>query len=154
MDKRGEVETAPLIELVNIVRYVIIFLILLSIFYGTYALFFKEKSSPQQLDWDRVVREISALPEGRSGNVITSSEGYTLFLYGGNNDEQLCAKKPCLCIEQPEKPRKCALLSGFQDNCANGLCARPSMFPESGILPKGTPVPICRQKNQITLGTC
>jgi hypothetical protein len=153
MNKRGQAETEMVMELGKLVLYVMLFLLLAAIFYGTYSLFFKQKTTPQQLDWGRVIRDISSLPEGRSLNVITSSEGYQLFLYGAGNDEPLCAKKACLCIEQLKQPKKCEVLEGVGE-CAVGTCAENSMFPASGVLQKGTPIPICRQSNKLKLGTC
>ncbi len=153
MNKRGQSETEMVMELGKLVLYVMLFLILAAIFYGTYSLFFKQKMTPQQLDWERVIRDISSLPEGRSLNVITSSEGYQLFLYGVDNDEPLCAKKSCLCIEQEKQPKKCQVLEGVKE-CTTGLCAANSQFPSEGVLAKGTPIPVCRKDNKLSLGTC
>ncbi len=153
MNKRGQAETEMIGELGKTVLYVMIFLLLVSVFYGTYSLFFKEKTSPQELDFQRIAREINALPEGRSMEVITSSEGYQVFLYGVNNDEARCAKKACLCIEQEGKTKKCELLEGVVA-CGDGLCAIETRYPASGVLEKGIPVPICRKNNNLRLGTC
>jgi hypothetical protein len=157
MNKRGDVETSMLMEWGKTVLYVILFLLLLAIFYGVYSLFFKEKTTPEQLDMERVLRELTTLPEGRSLNVITSSSGYQLSLYGPGNSEPSCATKPCLCLMQEGKPPKCEVVKDLVD-CSRGICIEesemPQVFPSGGLLQKGTPVPICRKDNMLKLGTC
>jgi len=157
MDKRGDVETSALMDWVMIVLGVMIFLLIVSVFYGTYLQFSNEKITPAQRDMARVLTELTSLPEGRSLNVVTSSSGYQLVLYGPGNSEPSCATKPCLCLLQEGKPPKCEVIEGAED-CSKGICIEtsemPQVFPSGGVLQKGTPVPICRKDNKLRLGTC
>lgn len=148
MNKKGQA-AEQVLEAGKLLLYVMIALILFSIFYAAWEVFFKKPVTLGVRDRERVVKEIAALQPNQAIDVITTGGGYALELYGAGNTNAYCKGKPCICDSES---KTCVILQKIESNCEKGMCA-VNPEPEVVAVAQGMPVRICRKMdNSVHIG--
>jgi hypothetical protein len=116
--------TSTLEKLINFVYGALIFLILVGILFAVYSIFWAEKMTVPEQNFESVFEELKVLKKNSDFSVVMrpSDEGYYLALYQWGNKAEGCAGKPCLCLDEPDKAMDCAVLPNMKKDCKEGPC--------------------------------
>jgi len=103
MKKRGIISLETLVKFIPAVLIAITALYVLFMLWGA---FFAEEMSVPQTDVVRVAENIRSLNPGESVDVFTKGQEYFIILHEAGNDELLCSKKACVCVQEFDSGKK------------------------------------------------
>lgn len=140
--------TSTLEKLINFVYGALIFLILVGILFAVYSIFWADKPTIPEQNFESVFSEIKELQKDTCFEVVVrpTTETHTLRLFPWDNEEKQCNKKPCLCLRETGKERDCKIIPKTDRDCSKGVCVKETTYVE--IKPDAK-VNICNENNKL-----
>jgi hypothetical protein len=135
-------------KLINFVYGALIFLVLVGILWAVYSIFWAEKLTIPEQNFETVFLEINELKKDTCFEVVVrpSEESHTLHLLPFDNTEQQCNKKPCLCLRETGKAWDCKIIPNTKRDCSKGVCVTG---PTEVEITSDAKVNICNEKNKL-----
>lgn len=139
-------------KLINFVYGALIFIILIAVLFAVYHIFWAEKPSIPEQNFDSLFQEISALKKDMDFEVVMrpSEEGYDIYLYPWDNKIAECAGSPCLCLKEIDKALVCRVIPRTRRDCSKGPCVEKEY--RRNVLPLiSAPVKISNKDNRLSI---
>jgi len=142
-----------LLEAGKMLLYIMVALILFSIYWSMREAQTLEVKTKAVRDRDETLQTVLAIPPERAVTVYAEGKDYLIQLLGPGNPVPQCLEKPCICIIEADNVPKCDVLEGLTTDCAKD---RPCVAQEQDLgkhhVTEGAGIPVCRKGPKLYLG--